>query len=56
MLGLGDTARGLDALERATDAKEMWFWGLVPSGPVLDGVRGSARLRAILARVGLSQK
>ena len=56
MLGLGDTARGLDALERATDAKEMWFWGLVSSGPILAGVRESARFRAIMTRVGLSEK
>jgi len=54
MLGLGDTASGLDALERATDAKEMWFWGMVSSGPILAEVRESPRFRALLTRVGLS--
>jgi serine/threonine-protein kinase len=54
MFALGDTARGLDALERATDAKEMWFWGLRSQG-ILDGVRENARFQAILRRVGLDR-
>ena len=56
MLGLGDTAQALEALERASDAKELWFWGMVPTGPNVAGVRGSARFNALLTRVGLSQK
>jgi tetratricopeptide (TPR) repeat protein len=55
MFGLGDTAQALDAFERAIDAKEMWFWGGLPSGPIFAGVRSSARFRALLRRVGLSQ-
>jgi tetratricopeptide (TPR) repeat protein len=56
MLGLRDTAQALDALERATDAGEIWFWGSgSPSGPLLAGIRKSARFQALLTRVGLSQ-
>ncbi len=56
MFGLGDTAQALNALERAIDAKEIWYWGGVPSGPVFAGVRDSPRFRALLTRVGLSQQ
>ena len=55
-LGLGDTTRGLDALERATAAGEVWptFWGV--SDPQIFGpVRESARFREIVRRVGLEE-
>ena len=56
MFGLGDTARAMEALERATDAKEPWFWGSGgPRGPILSAVRRSPRFAALLTRVGLSQ-
>jgi hypothetical protein len=56
MLGLGDTAQALDALERATASREIWS-GLHPvSSRMFDGVRGSARFDALLARVGLTER
>jgi hypothetical protein len=55
MFGLGDTAQALDALGRATNAKEMWFWGFgAPSGPILGGFRRSARFQAIQRQVGIT--
>jgi serine/threonine protein kinase/Tfp pilus assembly protein PilF len=56
MLGLGDTAQALDALERATDAKEIWPLLAAQRARHYDGVRGSARFRALLTRVGLAPK
>jgi len=52
-LGLGDTARALSAMERATDRKEIWHagWGLFD--PMFDSVRGSARFQVLMRRVGL---
>ena len=54
MLGLGDTARALDALERATAAREIWpSTGPVPD-PTFDVIRGSARFQAVLRQIGLT--
>jgi len=50
-LGLGDTASGLSALERAANAKELWP---VKDDHVFDSVRSSARFRALEKRVGLA--
>ncbi len=54
-LSLGDTARALDALERATDAAEMWptFYSL--SEPFFDPVRRNPRFAAIIRRAGLNE-
>ena len=53
MLGMRDTAQALTALERATDAREIWPAFQPVSALVFDGVRGSAHLAALLQRVGL---
>jgi hypothetical protein len=52
-LGLGDTAGALTALERATDAREIWgVWDPIAS-PIFDPVRQSPRFREIVRRIGL---
>ncbi len=53
-LGLGDTAKALSALERATDGKGNWASGNSPTlDPMYSSIRGSARFQALLRRVGL---
>ena len=52
MLGMGDTTAALDALERATDAQEIWP-SIGAEDPMLDPVRGSERYQALARRVGL---
>jgi serine/threonine protein kinase/tetratricopeptide (TPR) repeat protein len=55
-LGLGDTARALTALEKATELGEIWpsFWPL--SDPMFDEVRNSPRFAELERRVGLSDR
>ena len=53
-LGLGDTARALSALERATDGKEIWPLAFPLTDPIYASIRGSARFQALLRRVGLT--
>ena len=53
-LGLGDTARALSALERATDAGEIWPALNPVIDPVFDPVRRSVRFQALLRRLGLT--
>ena len=52
-LGLGDTASALTALERATDGNEFWPLVYPPTDPMYASIRGTARFRALLRRVGL---
>jgi hypothetical protein len=52
-LGLGDTTRAFDALERATDAGEIWSNWFPLADPIYDGVRESPRFAALARRVGL---
>jgi serine/threonine-protein kinase len=52
-LGVGDTARALTALERSTDAHEIWPNWFTLFEPVYDPVRQSARLGVLAQRVGL---
>jgi len=54
-IGLGDTANALSALERATDAKEMWPLTIEDYTPVRNAIRASARFRKLLERVGLAE-
>jgi len=53
-LGLGDTARALSALERATDAKEVWPSTLSVYDPLYDSIRQTVRFQNLLHRVGLA--
>lgn len=55
-LALRDSARALDALERAADEREMWAsWGALGADH-FDPVIGSARFSALLRRVGLDER
>jgi len=53
-LGLGDTANALSALERASAAKELWLITSDLGDPAYDAIRGSARFRKLLERVGVA--
>ena len=56
MLGLGDTTQALEALERATAAREIWPAMFPTLSPMFEPVRGSDRFRRVLARVGLAKR
>jgi tetratricopeptide (TPR) repeat protein len=52
-LGLRDTTKALDALERSTDAREAWTSYIPLCDPMYDPVRSSARFARLLQRVNL---
>ena len=54
-LGLGDTARALAALDRATEIGEVWTSVWPVSDPMFDPVRGSDHFAAILRKVRLPE-
>ena len=53
MLGKGDTAEALTALERVVDEKVEWATIESTLDPIYDSVRRSARFRALMRRLGL---
>ncbi len=53
-LGLGDTAAALSALERATDAGEIWTSNILVIDPIWAPIRDSPRYRSILRQNGLA--
>jgi TolB-like protein/Tfp pilus assembly protein PilF len=53
---LGDTAKALSALERATDAGDIWPTAYSMSEREFDPLRRSARFAAIVRRVGLDER
>jgi hypothetical protein len=54
-LGLGDTAKAISALERASDAKELWLITSDLGDPGYNPIRGSARFAKLLERVGVAR-
>ncbi len=52
-LGLGDTARALTALERASADREIWMLMTGEWVPMFDVIRGSERYQALMQRIGL---
>ena len=53
MFAIGDTTEAMAALERATDANELWPASGSLLDPIYDPVRSSARFQALLRRVNL---
>ncbi len=55
-LGLGDTAKALDALERAARSKDLTPTSAPFLDPMFNSVRGSERFRAVLRRYNLDAR
>jgi len=53
MFAIGDTTEAMAALERATEANELWPASGSLLDPIYDPVRSSARFQALLRRVNL---
>jgi predicted Zn-dependent protease len=53
MLGVGDTTEALAALERATDANELWPTISAVIDPIFDPIRSSTRFHDLLRRVDI---
>jgi serine/threonine-protein kinase len=53
MFGIGDTTEAMAALERATDANELWPAVGSVLDPIYDPIRSSTRFHALLRRVNL---
>ena len=54
-LGLGDTAKALAGLERATAARELWPMMAAVNDNTYDTIRHSVRFRVLLDSVGLGR-
>ena len=52
MLAVNDTEQALTALERATNAEEIWYMIQPPGASLFDSVRGSARFERIVSQLG----
>jgi serine/threonine-protein kinase len=55
-LGVGDTARALDAFERATAAREIWPSFAPLCDYAFDPIRGTKRFAVLIRRVGLDDE
>ena len=53
MLGVGDTAQALRALEEAVDFGETWPTVNAPTDPVFSSLWQTARFQALMRRIGL---
>ena len=55
-LGMGDTAQALSALERATDADEIWMLYNSVGDRMFDPIRRAPRFQVLLRQIGLADR